>query len=63
VILPAVLPSAYVAVAPGLSAVYLFTRSVHHVLKWYGQEVKLFKLGRLPAQMLIDKSKKVRFVH
>jgi peroxiredoxin Q/BCP len=29
----------------------------------YGQEVKLFKLGRLPAQMLIDKSGKVRFVH
>lgn len=35
----------------------------HHVLKLYGQEVKLFKLGRLPAQMLIDKSGKVRFVH
>ena len=35
----------------------------HKVLKLYGQEVKLFKLGRLPAQMLIDKSGKVRFVH
>jgi peroxiredoxin len=35
----------------------------HRVLKLYGQEVKLFKLGRLPAQMLIDKSAKVRFVH
>jgi peroxiredoxin len=35
----------------------------HVVLKLYGQEVKLFKLGRLPAQMLIDKSGKVRFVH
>ena len=35
----------------------------HHVLKLYGQEVKLFKLGRLPAQMLIDKSGNVRFVH
>ena len=35
----------------------------HLVLKLYGQEVKLFKLGRLPAQMLIDKSGKVRFVH
>ena len=35
----------------------------HRVLKLYGQEVKLFKLGRLPAQMLIDKSGKVRFVH
>lgn len=35
----------------------------HVVLKLYGQEVKLFKFGRLPAQMLIDKSGKVRFVH
>ena len=35
----------------------------HLVLKLYGQEVKLFKLGRLPAQMLIDKLGKVRFVH
>jgi len=35
----------------------------HRVLKLYGQEVKLFKLGRLPAQVLIDKSGKVRFVH
>ena len=25
------------------------------VLKLYGQEVKLFKLGRMPAQVLIDK--------
>ncbi len=35
----------------------------HKVLKLYGQEVKLFKLGRLPAQLIIDKSGKVRFVH
>ena len=35
----------------------------HRVLKLYGQEVKLFKLGRLPAQMIIDKSGRVRFVH
>ncbi len=35
----------------------------HKVLKLYGQQVKLFKLGRMPAQMLIDKSGKVRFVH
>ena len=27
----------------------------HKVLKLYGQEVKLFKMGRMPAQMLIDK--------
>ena len=35
----------------------------HHVLKLYGQEVKIFKLGRMPAQIIIDKSGKVRFVH
>ena len=35
----------------------------HKVLKLYGQEIKIFKLGRMPAQMLIDKSGKVRFVH
>lgn len=35
----------------------------HRVLKLYGQEVKLFKLGRLPAQAIIDKQGIVRFVH
>lgn len=35
----------------------------HTVLKRYGQEVKLFKFGRLPAQMVIDKSGILRFVH
>ena len=35
----------------------------HKVLKLYGQEVKLFKFGRMPAQMLIDKSGMLRFVH
>lgn len=35
----------------------------HKVLKLYGQEVKIFKLGRMPAQVLINKSGKVRFVH
>jgi len=30
----------------------------HHVSKLYGQEVKLFKLGRRPAQMLIIKPAK-----
>ncbi|PKO14341.1 MAG: thioredoxin peroxidase [Chloroflexi bacterium HGW-Chloroflexi-10] len=33
------------------------------VLKLYGQEVNLFKLGRMPAQLIIDKSGIVRFVH
>jgi len=35
----------------------------HTVLKLYGQEVKLFKLGRLPAQMIIDKNGSLRYVH
>jgi peroxiredoxin Q/BCP len=35
----------------------------HSVLKLYGQEIKLFKLGRMPAQALIDKEGIVRFVH
>jgi peroxiredoxin len=35
----------------------------HRVLKLYGQEVKLYKLGRMPAQMLINKSGNLRFVH
>jgi peroxiredoxin len=33
------------------------------VLKLYGQEVNLFKLGRMPAQVLIDKAAVARFVH
>jgi peroxiredoxin Q/BCP len=35
----------------------------HMVLKLYGQEVNLFKLGRMPAQLLVDKEGYVRFVH
>jgi peroxiredoxin Q/BCP len=35
----------------------------HSVMKLYGQEVKIFKLGRMPAQMLIDKSGILRFVY
>ena len=33
------------------------------VLKLYGQEVNLFKMGRMPAQVLIDKEGVARFVH
>jgi peroxiredoxin len=33
------------------------------VLKLYGQQVNLFKLGRMPAQVLIDKAGVARFVH
>ncbi len=35
----------------------------HSVLKGYGQEVKIFKFGRQPAQVTIDKTGRVRFVH
>ncbi len=35
----------------------------HRTLKLYGQEVKLFKLGRMPAQMLIDTAGVLRYVH
>ena len=35
----------------------------HTVLKRFGQEVNLFKLGRMPAQVLIDKEGTVRFAH
>jgi len=33
------------------------------VLKLYGQKVNLFKLGRMPAQMLVDQAGTLRFVH
>lgn len=33
------------------------------VLKQYGQEVNLFKLGRMPAQVIVDKAGMARFVH
>ena len=35
----------------------------HQVLKRYGQQVKLFKLGRMPAQVVVDRKGRVRFVH
>jgi peroxiredoxin len=33
------------------------------VLKLYGQEVNLFKLGRMPAQVIVDMDGIARFVH
>ena len=33
------------------------------VLKLYGQKVNLFKLGRMPAQMLVDKAGNLRYIH
>jgi peroxiredoxin len=35
----------------------------HRILKLYGQQVKLFKLGRMPAQVVVDRESRVRFVH
>jgi len=35
----------------------------HTVIKLYGQEVNLFKLGRMPAQVIVDKQGQARFVH
>jgi peroxiredoxin Q/BCP len=35
----------------------------HSVLKLYGQEIKLFKLGRMPAQVIVDKQGQARYVH
>jgi len=35
----------------------------HQVLKKYGQEIKMFKFGRMPAQLLVDKEGIVRFLH
>lgn len=35
----------------------------HRVLKLYGQQIKLFKFGRMPAQVLVDKAGTARFVH
>jgi len=35
----------------------------HSVLKKYGQEINLFKFGRMPAQVLIDRKGIVRYVH
>ena len=35
----------------------------HSVLKSYGQEVKLFKLGRMPAQVIVDRTGQARYVH
>jgi peroxiredoxin len=35
----------------------------HSVLKLYGQGVNLFKLGRMPAQVAIDRNSVARYVH
>ncbi len=35
----------------------------HRILKLYGQKVNLLKLGRMPAQVLIDRNGRARFIH
>ncbi len=35
----------------------------HSVLRLFGQEVNLFKLGRMPAQVIVDREGLARFVH
>lgn len=35
----------------------------HMIQQLYGQEVKPLKLGRMPAQVLVDKHGIVRYVH
>ncbi len=35
----------------------------HSVLKLYGQQVNIFRLGRMPAQMIVDKDGLLRYVH
>jgi peroxiredoxin Q/BCP len=35
----------------------------HAVLDLYGQQIKIFKFGRMPAQLLVDRTGRVRFVH
>ncbi len=35
----------------------------HSVLKLYGQEVNLFKLGRMPAMVIVDKQGIARYAH
>jgi len=35
----------------------------HTVSKLYGQEVRIFKLGRMPAQLIIDRKSMIRYKH
>ena len=37
--------------------------SKHEVADLYGQQVKLLKLGRMPALLIVDKQGRVRFAH
>jgi peroxiredoxin len=35
----------------------------HVIAKMYGQQVKLLKLGRMPASILVDKHGQIRYTH
>jgi peroxiredoxin len=35
----------------------------HRVLKLYGQEIKIFRYGRMPAQVLVDRAGIARYIH
>lgn len=35
----------------------------HSVLKRYGQEVNLFKLGRMPLNTIVDRKGIIRYIH
>jgi len=35
----------------------------HSVLKLYGQEINLFKFGRMPAQVIVDRQGIARYIH
>ena len=35
----------------------------HRIANLYGQQVKLLQMGRMPAQVLIDKSGRIRYRH
>ena len=35
----------------------------HTVLKRYGQEIRIFRLGRMPAQVIVDQGGTARYVH
>jgi len=35
----------------------------HRVLRLYGQEMNWLKLGRMPAQVIVDRAGMVRFAH
>ncbi len=35
----------------------------HSIADKYGQQVNIFKLGRMPAQIMLDKNKEVIFKH